>query len=184
MPESTLNKAKKNLATIWLDGCSGCHMSFLDIDERLLDLMPLVDLVYSPLVDRKDFPEHVDVTLVEGAVSSEEDLHKIKLVRAHTGFLVSLGDCAVTGNVPSLRNPIGVSAVFQRAYLETNLLNPQIPVGVVPKLLPLVRPVHTVVKVDLFIPGCPPAADTIHYALTEILAGRTPDLSNLTRFGK
>jgi NAD-reducing hydrogenase small subunit len=175
---------KKSLATIWLDGCSGCHMSFLDIDERLLDLAAHMDLVYSPLVDRKDFPEHVDITLVEGSVSSEEDLHKIKLVRAHTQTLISLGDCAVTGNVPSLRNPIGADSVLRRAYLETDLINPMIPDQVIPRLLPFVRPVHAVVNVNLYIPGCPPSADTIFYALTELLAGRTPDLSSRTRFGK
>ncbi len=175
---------KKRLATVWLDGCSGCHMSFLDIDQRLLDLSSQIELAYSPLVDRKDFPQHVDVTLVEGAVSSEEDLHKIKLIRSRTQTLISLGDCAVTGNVPSLRNPIGVDAVLQRAYTEPDLLNPVVPDRVVPKLLPFVRPVHSVVKVDLFIPGCPPPADTIYFALTELLAGRVPDLSSLTRFGK
>src|SRR6478609_9495082 len=103
--------AKPTLATVWLDGCSGCHMSFLDIDERLLDLAQKIDLVYSPLVDRKDFPEQVDITLVEGAVSSTDDLAKIRKVRAHTKMLVSLGDCAVTSNVPSLRNPFGVKSV-------------------------------------------------------------------------
>jgi NAD-reducing hydrogenase small subunit len=184
MNDTHASTAKKSMATIWLDGCSGCHMSFLDLDERLLELTAQMELVYSPLVDRKDFPEHVDITLVEGSVSSEEDLHKIRLVRAHTQTLVSLGDCAVTGNVPSLRNPIGVAAIEQRAYLESGLLHPAIPDQVVPKLLPFVRPVHAVVKVDLYVPGCPPSADTIYYALTEVLAGRTPDLSDRTRFGK
>jgi NAD-reducing hydrogenase small subunit len=175
---------KKRLATIWLDGCSGCHMSFLDLDERLLALTSQMDLVYSPLVDRKDFPDQVDVTLVEGSVSSEEDLHKIKMVREHTNLLISLGDCAVTGNVPSMRNPIGSGPVLRRAYMENNLLNPVVPDQVIPALLEVVRPVHAVVKVDLYVPGCPPSADTIYHFLSEVLAGRTPDLSNLTRFGK
>ena len=95
---------KLKLATVWLDGCSGCHMSFLDIDERILDVAALADLVYSPLVDNKVFPEMVDITLIEGAVSSEEDYHKIQHVRQHTRILVSLGDCAVTANVPAMRN--------------------------------------------------------------------------------
>lgn len=174
---------RTRIATVWLDGCSGCHMSFLDIDERLLALADQIDLVYSPLVDCKDFPDQVDVTLVEGAVSSEEDLEKISHIRARTNLLVSLGDCAVTGNVPSLRNSVGAEAVLQRAYLDPALLNPQIPDLVVPRLLPVVRPVHSIVKVDLYVPGCPPAADTIYYVLTELLAGRIPDIADKTRFG-
>jgi NAD-reducing hydrogenase small subunit len=174
---------RKRLATVWLDGCSGCHMSFLDIDEQLLDLADQIELVYSPLVDRKHFPEQVDITLIEGAVSSEDDLEKIRHIREHTHILVSLGDCAVTGNVPSLRNSIGAEPVLRRAYLDPSLLNPQIPSQVVPRLLPIVRPVHSVVKVDVYVPGCPPSANTILYVLTELLAGRIPDLSGKTHFG-
>ncbi len=104
---ATPTPAKPTLATTWLDGCSGCHMSFVDLDERLLEIAELVDLVYSPLVDTKDYPDWVDICLVEGAVSSEDDLHKIRMLREHTGTLVSFGDCAVTANVPGMRNPIG-----------------------------------------------------------------------------
>lgn len=175
--------SKKRLATLWLDGCSGCHMSFLDIDERLIELAQQVDIVYSPLVDIKQFPENVYITLVEGAVSSEEDFHKIKVVRANTQILVALGDCAVAGNVPSMRNPFGVQAVLQRAYTENVTLYPQMPREVIPALCARVRPVHEVVKVDVFIPGCPPSADTIYTALSELLAGRTPNMAALTRFG-
>jgi NAD-reducing hydrogenase small subunit len=175
--------SKIRLATVWLDGCSGCHMSFLDVDERLIALAEKVDLVYSPLVDAKVFPEEVDVTLIEGAVSSEEDLHKIKMVRKHTKTLVSLGDCAVTANVPGMRNPFGVKAVYDRAYRENVTLEPGVPNQVVPALLPQSRPVHEVVPVDIFVPGCPPSADTIFYVLTELLEGRTPELSSRTRFG-
>jgi NAD-reducing hydrogenase small subunit len=174
---------KISLATVWLDGCSGCHMSFLDIDDRIIDLADKVDLVYSPLVDVKEFPEHVDVALIEGAVANEGDLHKIRLVREHTGTLVSLGDCAVTANVPSMRNPFGVKAILARGYSETVSLNPQVPTQVVPRLLPFVRPVHEVVDVDVFVPGCPPSADVIHFVLTELLAGRKPEISALSRFG-
>ncbi len=175
--------SKKRLATVWLDGCSGCHMSFLDMDERLLTVAGMADIVYSPLVDAKEFPEDVDVTLVEGAVSSEADLHKIKIVRERTKILVSLGDCAVTANVPSMRNPFGTKAVYDRAYRENVTFDPGIPNQVVPALLPNSRPVHEFVNVDVFIPGCPPSADTIYYAVVELLEGRQPDLSAKTRFG-
>jgi NAD-reducing hydrogenase small subunit len=170
---------RKSLATIWLDGCSGCHMSFLDMDERLLDLLGVVDLVYSPLVDRKDFPEMVDFTLVEGAVSSEEDWHKIQRVRRHTRTLISLGDCAVTANVPSMRNPVGVQAILDRV---ANGGTPRQP-AYVPLLRPTAQPVHTVVKVDVYVPGCPPSADTIFAVMHDLLAGRQPDIPALTRFG-
>jgi NAD-reducing hydrogenase small subunit len=175
--------SKVKLATVWLDGCSGCHMSFLDIDERILELVEKVDLVYSPLVDVKTFPDEVDVTLVEGAVASEEDREKIKKIRAHTKTLVSLGDCAVTANVPSMRNSFKLEAVFDRAYRENATINQQIPTVAVPKLLKRVGPVHEVVDVDVFVPGCPPSADAIYFVLTELLAGRKPDMNQVSRFG-
>jgi NAD-reducing hydrogenase small subunit len=175
--------SRKKLATVWLDGCSGCHMSFLDMDERLIELASRADLVYSPLVDAKEFPPDVDITLVEGAVSSEEDLHKIQLIRQKTKRLVSLGDCAVTANVPAMRNSFPVQAICDRAYRENVTQMPGTPNQVVPRLLPYARPVHEVVQVDVFIPGCPPSADVIHYALTELLEGREPKLSSRTRFG-
>jgi NAD-reducing hydrogenase small subunit len=158
-------------------------MSFLDMDERLLELAPRIDLVYSPLVDAKEFPPGVDVTLVEGAVSSEEDDRRIRVIRERTRLLVSLGDCAVTANVPSMRNLFGVEALMRHVYIDNVSLQPQIPKDELPPLLPRVRPVHAVVTVDVFIPGCPPSADTIHFALSELLAGRMPDFGTSVRFG-
>lgn len=175
---------KPRLATVWLESCSGCHMSFLDMDERLVEIAEKVDVVYSPLVDAKEFPENVDVTLVEGAVSNEEDLERIRLIRARTKLLVSLGDCAVTGNVTAMRNPFPVDQVLKRAYIENVTMNPQVPNVVVPRLLLQARPLHELVKIDVFVPGCPPSADTIYFAISELLAGRMPDLSEKTRFGK
>lgn len=178
-PPKIANAIRPTLATVWLDGCSGCHMSLLDTDFRLLELLQQADLVYSPLVDRKDFPEAVDITLVEGAVSSEEDLNKLLRVREHTRILVSLGDCAVTANVPSLRNPFGVKAVLDRVA-DGGL--PKQP-DCVPLLRPQAKPIHNFVTVDVFIPGCPPSADTIFTAISELLQGKRPDLEAVSRFG-
>jgi NAD-reducing hydrogenase small subunit len=175
--------SKLKLATVWLDGCSGCHMSFLDMDERLLELAKVVDIVYSPLVDTKVFPDEVDIALVEGAVSSVDDEKKIKKVREHSKMLVAMGDCAITGNVPSMRNPIGPEPILSRAYIENATVQAQIPCVVVPKLLKIVRPIHEFVKVDVFLPGCPPSADTFHTALTALVNGGPLDIPALTRFG-
>jgi NAD-reducing hydrogenase small subunit len=157
-------------------------MSLLDMDERILDLAAKVDVVYSPLVDAKEFPEDVDVTLVEGAISTASDLEKIRLIRARTRVLVSLGDCAVTANVPSMRNPLGTKAVLERAYLENAAHDQRLPAGV-PPLLERARPIHEFVAVDVFVPGCPPSADTIYTIVTDLLAGVTPEPGKLTRFG-
>jgi NAD-reducing hydrogenase small subunit len=175
--------SKLKLATVWLDGCSGCHMSFLDMDERLLALAELVDLVYSPIVDAKVFPDEVDIALVEGAVSSVDDEKKIKKVRDHSKMLVAMGDCAITGNVPSMRNPIGPEAILDRAYIQNVSAQAQIPCVIVPKLLKIVRPIHEFVKVDVFLPGCPPSADTFHTTLTALVNGGPLDIPALTRFG-
>ena len=174
---------RPRIATVWLDGCSGCHMSFLDMDERLLEIADKADIVYSPLVDFKEYPPDVDVCLVEGAVSSEDDLHKIRLVRERTRTLVSFGDCAVTANVPAMRNPIGPAPLLERAYIENVTIRPGIPLNVVPALLPMAQPVHRVVKVDVYLPGCPPSADLIYQSLIDLLEGNVPQTEG-ARFGR
>ncbi len=176
--------AKTRVATMWLSGCSGCHMSFLDLDEVLLDLAKKIQIVYSPIADVKVFPENVDVTLVEGAIGDEDQLELLRNAREKTKVLISMGDCAVTGNVPALRNALEESdqAVLKRAYIENADVNPQIP-NDVPKLLKKVRPLHEAVKIDYFIPGCPPPADVIGYVLTELLSGRTPNMEGRSKYG-
>jgi NAD-reducing hydrogenase small subunit len=164
---------RPRLATVWLGGCSGCHMSFLDLDEWLIDLASLVDIVFSPVADVKTYPENVDIALVEGAIANEEHLHMIRRVRAHTKTLIAFGDCAVTGNVTALRNPLGsAEQILQRVYVDNVDHQGQLPgePGIVPRLLDRVRPVHAVVPVEIYLPGCPPSAARIRAALEEVLA--------------
>ena len=180
---NTLTPSKARVATVWLDGCSGCHMSLLDMDERLILLGEKIDLVYSPLVDAKQFPENVDVALVEGSVSTDEDLHKIKIIRKNSKVLVSLGDCAVTGNIPSMRTLFPLAKVMERVYVENSTINCHAPTKNVPKLLERVRPLHEVVAVDIYLPGCPPSADNIFHLISELLEGRTPEMDSSAHFG-
>lgn len=174
---------KARVATLWLDACSGCHMSLLDMDERMLEIAGKIALVYSPLVDAKEFPENVDLTLIEGAIATGEDVEKVKIVRARTRLLVALGDCAVTGNVPSMRNNIPVEELLRTGYVDHATDCPGPPTIEVPKLEEKVIPLAELVPVDLFVPGCPPSADLIHFVLSEVLAGRMPDLATRSHFG-
>lgn len=175
--------AKVRLATVWLDGCSGCHMSLLDMDERLLDIADKIELVSSPLMDVKGCPENIDLTIIEGAITNEEDLHKVLAFRKNTKLLMALGDCAVTSNVPGMRNGFPVEDLYNRAFVENSNQNQQVPHDVVPALLDRTRPLHEVVKVDIFVPGCPPHADVIFYAIAELLEGRMPDVAKMGKFG-
>ena len=175
--------AKVRLGTCWLDGCSGCHMSLLDIDEAIETVAKKIELVYGPLVDAQKFPEGVDVTLVEGAISSQEDMAKIQLIRQRSKLIVALGDCAVTSNVPAMRNNIPVKKLLERIYVEGVQQDPGVPADGVPKLLKRAVPVQEVVKVDVHLPGCPPPAKSILFVLGELLEGRMPDLGSKVKFG-
>lgn len=167
--------SKPKIATCWIGGCAGCHMSLLDIDERILDLVKLVDITASPITDIKKPPE-VKIALIEGAVCNEENVETLHLYREKSEFLIALGDCAVFGNLPAMRNMFTLQECLEEAFLNTDsTVNGKIPNGPdLPKLLPKVLPVPHVVKTDYCIPGCPPDADTIWYVLTELLAGRVP----------
>ena len=175
--------AKVKLATAWLDGCSGCHMSLLDVDELLVALVEKVDLVYGPLVDAPEYPESVDVALVEGAVSSTGDQRLAQTIRSRTKILISLGDCAVTSNVPSMRNTVPVKKLLERLYVEGADAAPGVPKDGLPTLLRRAVPLAEVVKVDIHIPGCPPKPGAIAHVLTSLLSGKKPELAGLVKFG-
>ena len=181
-----MTPTKPRVATVWLGGCSGCHMSFLDMDERLIELAGKMDLVYSPFADVKDFPRDVDVTLVEGAVSNVENEKLAHRIRRNSRIVVSFGDCAVSGNVTAMRNRVTNDELLHRSYVELADTAPQIPRDYqsIAEMMTEARPLHEVIKVDAFLHGCPPTADSIWFAVSELLQGRMPAFSPIySRFG-
>lgn len=170
------------IATVWFGGCAGCHMSFLDLDEALIDLAQKIEIVYSPIVDAKEYPEGVDLVLIEGAVCNEDHVELAHKIRARTKLVVAFGDCAVTGNVTAIRNQLGLGNaenVLQRAYVEAADHNPGVPKapGIVPALLERVMPLLEVIPVDYYLPGCPPSAARIKLFVDQLLAGQEPHLT-------
>lgn len=174
---------RAKIATVWLDGCSGCHMSLLDMDAAVIDLARKVEVVYGPLVDAQEMPEDIDVAIVEGAVSNSDDLFKVQQLRAHSKTLIALGDCAVTSNVPAMRNSIPVHRLLQQVYVDSTDEGHAPPTDGVPQLLKQARPVQEFVKVDLHVPGCPPSAKAILGVLTDLLAGKKPEMEGRVKFG-
>lgn len=168
---------KIKVATAWLSGCSGCHMSLLNADEKLIDLLNMIELTRSPLTDIKEF-ESSDIGIVEGAVADEDNLKTLKAIRKNCKVLVALGDCAVFGGMTSLRNLFSKDEALNRGYVTTETtVKGKIPSGEdIPKLLDSVKRVDEVVKVDYYIPGCPPSTEAILYVLQRLIEGKDPKL--------
>jgi NAD-reducing hydrogenase small subunit len=156
-------------------------MSLLDMDERILKIIELADLRATPITDLKEPDESgVDVGVLEGGINNtanEEVAHKM---RARAKILVALGDCAVFGGVPAMRNFCGVQEALQRAYVdaESNEPGSQIPNDPELATMTKTRAIQEVVPVDYSVPGCPPAADVIFYVLSELAQGRKPELKD------
>lgn len=174
---------KIKVATTWLDGCSGCHMSLLDLDTALIPIARKIDLVYGPLVDAQEFPEEVDVTFIEGAVSTDEDVERVHQIRQNSKVVVSLGDCAVTGNVAAMRNTVSVRKLLHSVYVEKTDRDGTIPKDHLPQLAPQSRPVQDFVKIDVSVPGCPPQAKVIGEVLENLLDNRKPEAAMKLKFG-
>jgi len=169
--------AKVTVATVWLEACAGCHMSLLDIDEAIIDLSNAIEFRRSPITDIKEFTP-VDIGIVEGSVGNTEEEETLIELRHNCKILVALGNCACFGGVCAMRSSIDKEDALRRAYIETeSTVDGKIPNPPgVPELLDQVKPANQVVKVDCFVPGCPPNATTIKFAITELLAGRIPVL--------
>ena len=170
---------KLRIATTSLSGCFGCHMSLLDIDERLLELAGLVEFDRSPITDIKHCSQHCDVALIEGGVCNAENVHVLRELRANSKILVALGACAVNGGLPAQRNHLDVGKCLSQIYRTPDGSATAIPNDPeLPLLLDKVYPINEIVRVDYFLPGCPPSGDTIWKFLTDLLTGRTPRIEH------
>ena len=169
---------KITIASDWLAGCAGCHMSFLDIDERIVAVLELATLTATPITDLKH-PDAAGVTvgILEGAVNNSDTEAVAKRMRRRSKILIALGDCAVFGGIPAMRNNACCEDALKRAYIETeSTVGGKIPCHENLAVMQDARGIDQVVDVDLYIPGCPPSADAIFYALSELLEGRMPEL--------
>lgn len=172
-----MNKPK--LATVWCEACAGCHMSFLDLDEALVDILSQVELTFSPLTDFKEFAfPQTDVGIVEGAIGNEENREVVEHLRRQCRLLIAWGDCAVFGGIHTMRNCLPRDEVLRCGYVETaSSVDGSIPSHEdIPQLLDKVLPVNAVVQVDGYVPGCPPAPEALAYCLKKLLAGILPVL--------
>jgi NAD-reducing hydrogenase small subunit len=173
--------AKPKISSDWLAGCAGCHMSLLDIDERIIKVAELADIRATPITDLKQ-PDvsGVDVGILEGGVNNTANEEVVQRMRSRCKTLVALGDCAVFGGVPAMRNFFTIEEALRRAYVETESTDGEGKIPDDPELaVPTkVRALSEVVPVDVYVPGCPPDADTIFYVLSELLQGRKPVLKD------
>jgi [NiFe] hydrogenase diaphorase moiety small subunit len=166
---------KKIVATVSLAGCFGCHMSMLDIDTELLDLIELISFDKSPLTDIKTFTNRCHIGLVEGGCCNSENVETLRKFREHCDILVALGECSIWGGLPSMRNSIPLSECLEEAYLNSVTNEPGnniIPYHEdLPKILDRVYACNEIVKIDYYIPGCPPDANHIWKAVKNLLWG-------------
>jgi NAD-reducing hydrogenase small subunit len=173
--------AKPKVATDWMCGCAGCHMSLLDMDERIIAVAELADIRATPITDLKHADKDgVAVGVLEGGINNTANEEQARLMRSRCKTLVALGDCAVFGGVPAMRNFFDLQDTLRRAYIEAESVDEsgKIPDDPEIAVMTRVRAVQDVVPVDIFVPGCPPDADVIFYVLAELAQGRTPELKD------
>ncbi|MCW4032899.1 MAG: NADP oxidoreductase [Candidatus Bathyarchaeota archaeon] len=170
-----MNKVK--VSTLWLSGCSGCHMSLLDIDEKLVNLLEKIEIVKSPIIDVKEYP-NADVGIVEGAISTEEDIEQVKKLRDNCKILVAIGDCSCFGGITSYRNLFDKEDLLSRVFIEAESnYEGKVPKSrYIPPFLEKAKAISNVVNVDCYVPGCPPDSNTILYVFSELLKGKIPIL--------
>jgi NAD-reducing hydrogenase small subunit len=170
--------SKPVVATVSLAGCFGCHMSLLDIDDKILQLIDLVEFNKSPIDDIKKFTKQCDIGFIEGGCCNSENVENLKNFRKNCKILISVGECAIMGGLPSLRNGIPVRECLEEAYLNCVTVDDNIIPNdeEIPMITDKVYPCHEIVKIDYFLPGCPPRAELIWEALSSLITGKNLDL--------
>jgi NAD-reducing hydrogenase small subunit len=173
--------SKPVVATASLAGCFGCHMSILDIDDRILKLIELVEFNKSPIDDIKQFTKQCDIGIIEGGCCNSENVENLQNFRKNCKILIALGECAIMGGLPAMRNGIPVRECLEEAYLNSPTIDPNdekiIPNDDdIPMILDKVYPCHEIVKIDYYLPGCPPRADLIWNALVALVTGSEMDI--------
>lgn len=173
--------SKPKISSDWMAGCAGCHMSLLDIDERIIKIAELADIRATPITDLKEpDPSGVDVGILEGGINNTSNEEVALRMRGRCKILVAFGDCAVFGGVPAMRNFFTLEDALRRAYIETESTDENGMIPSDPELCKptVVRAIQDLVKVDVFVPGCPPDPDVIYYVLSELAQGRIPELKD------
>ena len=184
---------KLKFALYWAASCGGCEIAVLDIDEKILDLLEFAEIVFWPVAMDYKYRDvesmddaAIDVTFFNGAIRNSENEHLAKLLRQKSKTLISFGSCACTGGVLGLANQGTADDILKIAYQTTaSTKNPDkiFPTSThrsnageitLPELNPILKPLHQIVEVDYFIPGCPPATQTIIDAMANIREGKLP----------
>lgn len=175
------------VAEEWLNICGGCEVTILDIGEPLLDLLSKIEFVHMPvLMDHKYFGQtgekteleipEADVGIISGGIRNEKEKHVAEEMRKKCKTLISLGSCACFGGIPALANQYPLTDIYDKVFRQSKTTDSaDTPAEDIPPLTDRVYALDEVVKVDVYIPGCPTSPELIANALTSLITQKPFD---------